>query len=140
MKIERAIALRNQLKTRVNDIYSCARIVGMESSAINQAYIDAKAQMPKGTPGWVFSFVDGYIAALNDDLYANWLEFGGFIDGEFYSTHRNSERYYEKHGFDAIEYSDNGRVLNRGHYWKTQVQYHGGIYTRETVKPYYFVD
>lgn len=137
MKIERALRVRDELKNRVDSIYSIARLGGETSDWINSAMREARNAMPAKTPQWVFSFIDGYREALQKELYRDWLVFGGFMDGVFYSTHRNRADYYGKHGIDPCEYADNGRVLNRGHYWSDRVQYHGGIFTRETVKPYF---
>jgi len=137
MNIDRALRVRDSLKTRVNDLYSCARLSGMTGDAINSAMQTLRADCPKRTPQWVFSYIDGYRDALQSDLYANWLVFGGYIDGVFYSNQRKRDDYYEKHGIEPVDYADNGRVLNRGHYWSDRVQYRGGIFTRDWVKPYF---
>ncbi len=137
MNIERALTIRNSLKTRIADCYSIAVICGMDSSELNAACINARNEQPKGTPQWVFSYCDGYQAALQDSLYSNCLVYGGFIDGVFYSTHRNRHDYYEKHGIDAVDYADNGRVTQRGHYWRESINWRNGIYNRDTVKPYF---
>jgi hypothetical protein len=47
--------------------------------------------------------------------------FGGFVDGKFYSTHRNRPDYYESNGISPADYSDDGRVTARGHYWIASV-------------------
>lgn len=137
MKIERALKLRDSLKTRIADIYSMAILSGMTSQEINSAVMSAYAELPAATPQWVKSYCDGVRAALQDSLYADCLVFGGFVNGRFYSTHRNRPDYYEKHGIDAVEYADNGKVTARGHYWRDSINWRGGIYTRESVKPYY---
>ena len=137
MKIERALKLRDSLKRRISDIYSMAVVCGMTSQEINNAVLTAQSELPAKTPQWVITYCDGLRAALQDSLYADCLVFGGFVDGQFYSTHSNRADYYGKCGIDPVDYSDNGKVTGRGHYWRESIHWRGGIYTRESVKPYY---
>lgn len=137
MKIERTLQIRNILKTRIADIYASACLTGEPSATIQQWIAKAKADCPKGTPQWVYSYIDGFIAAKQDELYRDWLIFGGYIDGVFYSTNRKRDDHYENCGIDPAAYADNGFVQLRGHYWSDRVQYHGGIYSRDSVKPYF---
>lgn len=137
MRIERALRVRDELKNRVDSIYSIARLGGETSEYINQAMSEARKAMPAKTPQWVYSFIDGYRAALQAELYRDWLVYGGYVDGVFYSTYRKRDDYYGKHGIEPSAYADNGLVSSRGHYWSDRVQYHGGIFSREAVKPYF---
>ena len=137
MRIERALAVRDRLKTRISDIYSMAAICAMTHADINAAVASARADVPKGTPQWVFSYADGFRAALQDRLYDSCLVYGGFVNGRFYSTHSNRPDYYEKHGIEPSAFADNGTVKGRGHYWRESIAWRGGSYNRDCVKPYF---
>lgn len=137
MKIERALKLRQALKTRVSDIYSMAILCGMTSTEINEACVKAYADLPASTPQWVRAYIDGFRQALQDSLYADCLVFGGFVDGVFMSAHRNRADYYGKHGIDACAYAEDGAVKSRGHYWREAIAWRGGTYNRGEVKPYF---
>lgn len=137
MRIDLALKHRDGLKRRIADIYSIAIISGMTSNEINAAVISATNDLPRNVPHWVKTYCDGFRAALQDSLYADCLVFGGYVNGVFYSTHRNRPDYYGKHGIDPAAYADNGLVQKRGHYWRETIAWRGGIYTRGTVKPYY---
>lgn len=141
MRIERALAIRDRAKTRLRDVYSSAELGGYTSREISENVASIRGDYPKA-PGWVWSYIDGYEQALRDELYRSQLIFGGFVDGVFYSTHSNRDDYYGKHGISALEYSDNGRVTGRGHYWKPEGGAHianakpGYSHKRGSVRPY----
>lgn len=137
MRIERALALRNSLKTRIADIYGMAVIAGMTSSEINAASIAARNDLPKATPSWVRAYGEGYEAALRDRLYDSCLVFGGYVEGRFYSVYRWRADYYEKHGIAPCAFADDGLVKGRGHYWRESIEWRGRRYSRDGVKPYY---
>jgi len=137
MRIERALAVRQMLKARISDLYSMAVIAGLSSAELMEASIAARKSLPKTTPQWVKTYVDGYEQALRDRLYDSCLVFGGYVDGRFLSTYSWRPDYYEKAGVDPVEYSDNGRVKARGHYWRESIQWRGGTYNRGSVKPYF---
>jgi hypothetical protein len=137
MRIEQALRVRDSLKIRINDLYSCARLSGMTSAEIQQSKSKIFAEIPRKPPAWVRSYCDGYIAALQAELYRDWLVHGGYIDGIFYSTHSKRNDYYEKHAIEPAAYADDRLVKERGHYWSDSVQYYGGIYSRAAVKPYF---
>lgn len=115
MDIAKSLKQRDAYRIAVADIYSTARVAGMTSTAINEAVRKARARFPR-LPNWAASYVEGYEKALRDDLYANYLVFGGFINGTFYSTHSERDDYYGKHGIDALDWHN--RAADRGHYWK----------------------
>lgn len=137
MRIERALAIRNNFKSRLTSLYAHATHFGLSSDEINASYGDLRADTPQGTPSWVWAYLDGYRQALTDALYRDHLIFGGFIDGVFYSTHSDRPDYYQKHGIDPVDYADDGRVTNRGHYWDRYLPVKGGTYDRGAFKPFY---
>lgn len=137
MRIETALKHRKALATRVKDIYSMAIICGMTSDEMNQAIMKAYTELPAKTPQWVRTYVDGLRECLQDSLYADCLVFGGYIGDRFYSTYRWRDDYYEKHGIEPSEFTDNGKVTKRGHYWRESIRWHNGVYNRDTVKPYF---
>ena len=119
MRIETALKRRDRAVSQTRDLFSTAKIAGMESAAINEAFGKIRATTLAKCPEWVGAYVDGYRQALTDLLYRESLMFGGFVDGVFYSTHRDRPDYYETNGISPADYSDNGRVMARGHYWST---------------------
>jgi hypothetical protein len=137
MRLERALALRDSFKTRMADLCSMAITCGLPNAEIQASLSAMRADTPKGTPGWVWAYLDGYMAARRDEFYRDHLIFGGFFDGVFYSTHSNREDYYGKHGIDPADYADDGRVQNRGHYWPRVVPYRGGFHDRGAYKPFF---
>lgn len=137
ISIDKALRTRSKAQAAIDSLYSCARLCGYASDEITKGILSINANMPKGTPHWVRSYIDGYCAAIRNDLYANWLCYGGYIDGIFYSTHSNRDDYYGKHEIDFNRHAGDGTIQGLGHYWKERVQYPGGIYSRETVKPYF---
>ena len=116
MRIKLALAKRDAALLRLKDLYSSAEHFSLPNATINDRYNAVLASVAK-CPEWVRVYLDGYRAALNDQLYRQHLVFGGFVDGVFYSTHSSRDDYYEKHGVEPRDYADNGRVLQRGHYW-----------------------
>jgi hypothetical protein len=115
MNITTALNKRNQAKSRLVDLYSKAEIYGMTSDEINTAYNDILADLAKA-PQWVRAYLDGCRSILNDQAYRNQLVYGAFIDGKFYSTDRNRDDYYEKHGLSANVFSESEKQ-QIGHYW-----------------------
>lgn len=134
MRIERALKLRDSAKMRLRDLYSAATHFGLPSDDINIGYSAILADLGKA-PQWVRSYVDGYRQALTDRLYETALIFGGFIDGEFYSTHSNRPDYYGKHGVDAADWA--ARATDIGHYFDRYRELETGRYDRGEYKPFY---
>lgn len=137
MKIERALAVRAALKVRIADLYAAAKFGGYSADEIAENTRSIRADAPKGTPGWVFAYLDGYCEAQRDDLYRNHLIFGGFVDGVFYSTHSNRPDYYASNGIDPVDYADDGKVTGRGHYWDRVTPYRGGFHDKGSFKPFF---
>ena len=135
--LDRSLKVRDQAKTRLNDLYAMAVLIGMTSQEINEAKSKILADMPAKTPHWVRAYLSGYERALSDRLYDSVLVHGGLINGVFYSTHSNRPDYYGKHSIDACDFADDGLVKERGHYWPLAMAWRGGTYTRDKVKPYF---
>jgi hypothetical protein len=95
----------------------------MTADALHKEQATIKNALPvKGCPAWVGAYVDGFSAALMESLYRDALVYGGIVDGQFYSVHRDRADYYEKHGIDPRDYADDGRVTARGHYWSSSLR------------------
>jgi hypothetical protein len=117
MEITRALKLRDQAVSSLRDLYSLAASCGLSSSQINEEYSHILERLAKA-PGWVRAYLDGYRAALTEEAYRNKLVYGTFINGQFYSTHRNREDYYEKQGLSPQIFSEeHDRSKACGHYW-----------------------
>ena len=111
-----ALSLESRAAMAVDSIYSTARISGLPSSWINDEYIKRLAELPKRTPYYVRAYADGYRRALENQLYAEYLVFGGIVNGEFYSCDCQRDDYYSKQGIDAAEWHRLAKL--KGHYWK----------------------
>lgn len=134
MRIERALKIRDTAKMRLRDLYSHAEFFGFKSDEINAGYSAILSDVGKA-PQWVRSYLDGYRQSLTDRLYENTLIFGGFIDGEFYSTHSKRTDYYGKHGIDPSDWRN--RASNIGHYFDRYKSLDDGTYDRGAFKPFY---
>ena len=119
MRIETALKRKSEAICQLRDLYSSAAIFGMLSSDINTRVAQIRNETLAKCPVWAVSEFNGYRQALTDQLYADSLVYGGFVKGQFLSTHRNRPDYYEKHGVEPSAYADGGRVQLRGHYWAT---------------------
>ena len=117
MRTTTALARQNRAVMQLRDLYSMAESFGMDSASLHSAEMKIQGETLAKCPAWTRSHFDGYRRALMDSLYSRALIFGGFVDGRFYSTHRNRPDYYETNGITPADYSDDGRVLARGHYW-----------------------
>jgi len=121
MRITTALKRRDNLVSALRDIYSMAGVYGLAHVDLHKRCQDAYARYCDKAPSWVREFADGYRKALNDAAYRHELVFGGFVDGKFYSTHRDRPDYYEKNGIEPCAYADDGLVTRRGHYWRASV-------------------
>lgn len=108
---------RQKLARQIVDIYNMAQHAGMSSTAIQALIADCRAECPKRTPQWVYSYADGVSDILRNVAYRDAIRFGGYIDDKFYTTDHKRDDYYEKQGFSI--YDVTGRACNVGHYWTT---------------------
>lgn len=122
MRIERALRLRDSIISALRDCHSSAAHFGMLSADREARRHEVLARLPPKTPAWVRQYADGYWRCLTDHAYRFELVFGGKIGEQFYSTHNDRADYYEKHGIEPREYADDGRVQQRGHYWKESLK------------------
>ena len=122
MRIDTALNKQAVAVRSTRSLYSSAYHSGMTHTDILAGKRGIAKQLGN-CPEWVRQYVRGYDTALFDRLYeaspmgGSALVHGGWIDGRFYSVHRDRPDYYEKNGFDPAEFSDDGRVTERGHYW-----------------------
>ncbi len=122
MRIETALAKRDSAVMSFRDLYSMAYHAGMTQKEMGEYKARILTSLAK-CPEWVRAYVRGYETALFDRLFAASpmgraaLVFGGWVDDRFYSVHRDRSDYYEKNGFSPADFSDDGRVSQRGHYW-----------------------
>lgn len=117
MKTELALRHRDALVSRLRSAFSAAEISGITSTALNDSVRGCYAAVPAGAPSWVKEYGRGYEKALYDGLYERHLMFGGFYNGQWYSTHSKRDDYYGRNGIDASAFADDGAVTARGHYW-----------------------
>ena len=98
-----------QDRARVNliDIYSQARIYHLDHMTICKKITELKSRLPKRTPYYVTTFLNGYSDALTAQLYHESLEFCYVMpNGELASTYKKSPRYYETIGYKVYELTD----------------------------------
>ena len=117
MKLDTAIAKKNRAILVLQNAYSAARLYHFTNEELIKRVEEIRSTYLAKCPSWAHAEFEGYRRALNDFLYANHLVFGGYLDGIFYSTHRNRPDYYGYNGIEPSEYADNALVQNRGHYW-----------------------
>ena len=115
MKTETALNHRSRAILNLKDSYSIARHAKSTSAEMNVRFNEIMATISH-CPTWVREYVRGARSILDDNLYANDLEYGSFVNGEFVSHYRNSGRYYEKLGHSPADVCHKG--INGGHYWK----------------------
>lgn len=119
MRPEAVVKRKTHAITQLRDVYSAARFYGATHTELCNKVQAIRATTLNGCPHWAIAEFNGYDHALSDNLYQTSLMFGGFVDGVFYSTHSDRPDYYGKNGIEPRDYADNGRVVNRGHYWTT---------------------
>lgn len=117
MRHETIYRKRESAISGLRDAFSSAVSFGSTHETLLNNVHAARAKLV-GCPQRVFSYFDGYQAALQEDLYRKHLMFGGMIGDSFYSTHSDRADYYGKNGIEPSAYADDGLVSARGHYWK----------------------
>ena len=114
MKVSRAVDIKMKNETRVMDLMNKAKIFKVGSSDIHNDFIKLKEALPKGTPYYIKSYLDGMYRYGINMFYKYNLEFCYWINNTKYSVNKASNMYYEKHGIKPSELCD----MPSGHYWK----------------------
>jgi len=114
MRISRSIDIQMKNETRVMDLMSKAKIFKMESCNIHSEFINLKESLPKRTPYYITTYLDGMYRFGTNMFYRYNLEFCYWINNIKYSVHRDSNMYYEKYSIKPSELCD----MPCGHYWK----------------------
>lgn len=115
MKIDKALQLKSRAQTNLIDLFNIAKTCHLTAKEINDRYIEIKDRLLYKTkaPYWTIAYLDGYREALIANLYRNHLDFRYLINGVMVSTHKQSDIYLEKLGF---QWSDCNN-MPCGHYW-----------------------
>jgi hypothetical protein len=114
MNIKRAVALQFETVARIADCYSAARSFALTHQALMERKQAVRASLPKTTPGWVKSYIDGYDACLLSHTIRDQLVYGAWSDGRFYSNDKHSPDYVETQGITWQAFGG----MNPGLYWK----------------------
>jgi hypothetical protein len=107
-------------KSAIESLFSCARIIGMQSHEVHSAFLKILADHSK-LPNYSKQYLRGIYDEKIAQCYRDSLVFGGFYNGRFYSTHSKRDDYYGKNGIGPAQWamdSHNG-VIKTGHYWIT---------------------
>lgn len=119
MRINRAIAIQTECRNNLIGLYSQARAFCLPHSAMMEQRAEIYAKTAKA-PSYVRAYLQGYCEALSAELYRDALVYGAWMNGSFYSTHRDRADYYEKFGMSARIFAETEK-LNAGHYWAKDV-------------------
>lgn len=114
MRFSTAYNHRERIISHLSDLYSGARIFGMLSSDISKRRNEIMATLPKGAPGWITEYATGWERCMRSFMEREVI-FCYTVDGKLYSTWRDRDDYYEKHGLGPKEVYD--RATHSGHYW-----------------------
>lgn len=112
MKITTALNKQQKLSMRLGDLFSKGAIYSMKATdmwAEEREIIFGDKSLPR----WVRSYLEGQAAVHRANLYRYKLEFCYVLDGKILSVNRDSERYYEKLGYEVGQLTK----APRGHYW-----------------------
>ncbi len=114
--INLSLQKRNAAKHALHSLFSRAEHFGFthDQMLIERDKIYDKL---KECPRWVHAYLNGVWDTLQDNAYQKDLVYGGKINGKFFSTHKNRDDYYEKHGIEPREFAGGGKVTLCGHYW-----------------------
>ena len=122
ISLDRALELQRRGVERIIDAYSSAQSFCSPSNSLHAKCSEILSDMrAKHAPRWAIAHVEGYSRALMANLYRYSLVYGGYLDGQFMSTHSSRADYYEKQGIEPREFAEDGRVRNTGHYWAADV-------------------
>lgn len=122
MKLARAVALQSETENALRECYSTAKHFGFTSREmeLRKGEVLLRYGIAKG-PRWLKSHLSGYWKAILDTNRHADLVYGMFIEGRFYSTHRNRPDYYGNHGIEPRAFADSDHST-AGHYWTDLVQ------------------
>jgi hypothetical protein len=120
ISIDRSLKLQKQAVSRLQEIYSTARIVGLSSAEVQEMRSERVSRVltQAKAPEWVHTYVQGYEACIVDGLYRNELEFC-YVgpDGTMYSTHKETTHRSTEEWYAAGKGHELGN-LPAGHFWK----------------------
>lgn len=118
MRVETIITRRNVLTTGLRDLMSRSLMF----SFTHEQELEARQKLFESynyakLPYYAKSYLSGIYDQLSQERYHTNLVFGCYIEGKFYSAHRDRADYYEKQGKSARIYADESNNGTRGHYW-----------------------
>ena len=118
MKIETALNHKNRVLSAIESMVYAAKLSSVTSEQFNQDSQDIFATISH-CPRWVRDYCQGFLDCERKRIQRGLIS-GGFIEGIFYSTHRDREDYYAKHGIEPREWAEKyqgGQVEDSGLYW-----------------------
>lgn len=115
MRIETALKRRDSIREAFRSIHSRAAHFGFTHAQMLEERGKAMDRFLKGCPEWIGQYASGIWDELQHQAYARNLIHGGFVAGQFYSTHSNRSDYYWKAGIEPREFSEKNE--SSGHYW-----------------------
>ena len=119
MRIKTALDHKTRAIRAIESLVSVAKISGMTSEQFNQdsqAILATVAHCPR----WVSEYCQGFLDCERKRIQRECLVVGGWVDGQFYSTHSNRDDYYAKHGIEPRAWAEKyqgGQVEDSGLYW-----------------------
>jgi len=113
--------IQSRAKSKLCDIYSQAKCLHLTNEEIIVKILELKRALPKATPYYVQTYLNGCIEILTDQLYRDSLEFCFIMNnGDIVSTYKKSLRYYKTLGYSISELTDK---KNRFYYIGTDKPY-----------------
>jgi hypothetical protein len=120
MRVERAWAIREECYSDLVSLFSNARAFRPPfAEMLDQR--DAVYAKAEKCPHWVRAYLCGAWQVMYQGLWHDELVYGAWIDGRFYSTHRDRPDYYEKLGKTASEFCTPEISKRANHYWAADV-------------------
>ena len=116
MNLDRSINVQRDFKVRISDLHSQTISFKLTHSAYLELRRKLWDSLPKGTPGWLRSYLRGYEEACYDRLNSM-MEFCYVENGVLFSTWRNSTPRKTQEFYDA----DRGHELSNlpcAHFWQ----------------------
>jgi hypothetical protein len=97
-------------------LFKMAKEYGWSSEKLNNEYLTYRKQININKyPRYVSSYLQGVRDTLTAQIQFSDLEFCYIVEGVKYSTRKDSDMYYEKHGIRPSELHKQASVC--GHYW-----------------------